>query len=857
VRHSPTRHRKKTRTIQDLTLDPRDQFLLNLETAKAGFYAATNEASSTSYKASLVNLMTDFIDTPKLHDQDTLTQAAELSADLAQPALASRYYGLIAKSYPSLATESYGNCGQILRQYNMYGGALDCYTAAVKSAKDPIASNQMSLRLGRLHQQFDNLNAAETTLEILAHDVPNDKASLDRTATFALQIGRSDIAYPLYARLADVESNRAVFWLEKAAKWAEGSNQPGIAAEYVLTISDLSDEKYKPELSRRRQNLLIASGRNEEALATIYDRIAANPDSGEELIEGITLAASIGKTQQAMEWNEELLRIRPFDIDAMARQIDFAMASSRNEEALEWNKKLLEQDPNSEKYQLRLAQLLEWTGNVDGAMKQRELMANRYPSPDNDLELLRLAELNWDSETAAKTLARIGRSKPLNTEEIIRLVKLYEQDGTPQIAAQTLTDMLGGSNDAMLLRELASLQTYHVKYEEALAAWEEFESRFGRSPEESLNRMELLWRLDRPLEALAVTDQIDQFNSSSATEYQLALLSELGWRYRKPELVYAAAPYLDQLDRDRYPKDYDRRLVQALMDSEDYDQVIKTSENLWREKGDISYLMSAIHLALDKNIYPHYERFLDADGDLIKVREHPEYWLTVAAHYNKKADSVAALETYHNALEIFPDNTDALSGLIWTMLGEDTDSHTITATLDKYADKATEVPALWNPYAVGYLRAKQPETSLRWFSKIMAQNDHDYNVLLSFADALEQTGNDTHAYKVRAYAVQQLQPQIMASATGKIDALGRDYISVLRSHGSAAENEAWTQKLVTGIDDSSPKESAWREKYWQAPKASYLPETSYSRYANSAVNVRLMYSQTRRLKPVSLTASAM
>jgi len=293
--------------------------------------------------------------------------------------------------------------------------------------------------------------------------------------------------------------------------------------------------------------------------------------------------------------------------------------------------------------------------------------------------------------------------------------------------------------------------------------------------------MELLWRLDRPLEALAVTDQIDQFNSSSATEYQLALLSELGWRYRKPELVYAAAPYLDQLDRDRYPKDYDRRLA-------------------------------AIHLALDKNIYPHYERFLDADGDLIKVREHPEYWLTVAAHYNKKADSVAALETYHNALEIFPDNTDALSGLIWTMLGEDTDSHTITATLDKYADKATEVPALWNPYAVGYLRAKQPETSLRWFSKIMAQNDHDYNVLLSFADALEQTGNDTHAYKVRAYAVQQLQPQIMASATGKIDALGRDYISVLRSHGSAAENEAWTQKLVTGIDDSSPKESAWRRE---------------------------------------------
>ena len=189
---------------------------------------------------------------------------------------------------------------------------------------------------------------------------------------------------------------------------------------------------------------------------------------------------------------------------------------------------------------------------------------------------------------------------------------------------------------------------------------------------------------------------------------------------------------------------------------------------------------------------------------------------------------------------MLPDSTDALTGLIWTMLGADTDDETILQTLDEYADLATEVPALWNPYAVGYLRAKQPETSLRWFSKLMARDDHDYNILLSFADALEQTGNNTHAYKVRTYALQQLLPLVMANASDKIDDLGRDYISILRSYGSAAENETWTRKLLEGIDDSSPEESAWRREL----AASWYLATQRNDYA------RLVMTKTheRRLE---------
>ena len=46
----------------DLKLDPKDQFLLDIETASAGFYGAENEAGSASYKAELISLMTNLFD---------------------------------------------------------------------------------------------------------------------------------------------------------------------------------------------------------------------------------------------------------------------------------------------------------------------------------------------------------------------------------------------------------------------------------------------------------------------------------------------------------------------------------------------------------------------------------------------------------------------------------------------------------------------------------------------------------------------------------------------------------------------------------------------------------------------------
>jgi len=68
---------------------------------------------------------------------------------------------------------------------------------------------------------------------------------------------------------------------------------------------------------------------------------------------------------------------------------------------------------------------------------------------------------------------------------------------------------------------------------------------------------------------------------------------------------------------------------------------------------------------------------------------------------------------------------------------------------------------------------------------------------------------------------------VLADTSDQIDDLARDYVSLLRTFGSAAENEAWTQRLLAGVDQSSAAESAWRREL----AASWYLSTQRNDYA--------------------------
>ncbi len=799
----------------DAPVSRNDQFLLNLESAREGYIANENVAGSTSYAAKLISLLTDFLDTQSLHDIGTLTRAAQISEELKQPELSASYRMVLATADPANAVQHLQECAYTLARHNLPGQSETCFRSAMAKATDPVQQFELGFQLVNLIKNHGNKLSANEELERLVKTAPRETRIMSRLAGLALSAERPDLAYPLYAQLSTINEERAIYWLEKAATWSEASNLPGLSAEYLASIIELSDEQYHGELNKRRQSLLLAAGRNDEALQTVHARLINEPDNAELLLEGVHLASGMGLTAQAMAWNERLLQIRPYDLDGMQRQIDLALATRQLGTALQWARKSVQIDPQDKEARVKLAQLEEWNGNIQNAQQQRVWLASVYPSTANDIELIRLSELNWDSATAAKTLQSMAKRQPISHEQILKLVALHEADGRPELAARALVDMQNGSvRDAMLLRELAALHKRHNKWKDSLQAWQTFAARYGRSSEESINRMELHWRLKQPELALEMASSVTPTYLASATPYQLELISAIGWRYRKPQMVLASAPYLDRLGLDDGKEMVlTRRIITSHLDQNNPKAAIDYAENYWRKTDDDEFLMAALEIALEENVYPHLERYLDATGELLLLRELPDYWLLVADYYNRQSDTLAALETYENTLLMQPDNVDAMTGILWTLMGEQYyDEKRLTDTLDKFEAAAVDSPELWSPFAVGYMRIKQPKTSLRWFSKIMLKDDHDYNVLLSFADALEQTGNNTHAFKVRQYALAKLRPLVLAEADGKTNALARDYISLLRRYGSSGENEAWTQRLLAEASEETGNEAAWRQE---------------------------------------------
>ena len=813
----------------DIQLDGADAFLLRLEVATAGYFGAGNEARSASFEANLTSLLTQLLDSPSLHDRNTLGRSAQISAELKQPELSASYNLLLATADRSNAVHYLEQCARILANYEMHGQAASCYRTAIAKSANPDKTFSLKRQLvSVLAAGGDNL-AATAELESLVRTTPRKATQLNQLAELALAFERPDLAYPLYAEISQIDTERAVLWLEKATTWAVASNLPGLAAEYVLTITQLSDSKHTRALTKRRQALLLAAGRNEEALQTLHERIRAQQDSAELLIEGTALASSMGLTQQAKEWNTALLAIRPFDIDAMQRQIDLALANQQQDEARFWAEKLIDIDPLNKDHRLKLAQLEEWSGNIPAAQEHREWLATYHPTTANDQELVRLAELNWDAATAANALRRIAGREQLSTENIMKLVKLYEQDGRPDLASRALSDMMnGGQKDAILLREQAALHKRHKEYAESLQAWQTFATRYGQSSESSINQMELQWRLKRETQAVAAAANVEPQYLGNATDYQLKLLTEIGWRHRKPELVVAAAPYVQRLNLQGHERIVaHRRMIQSLVDSGDYASAIKYGENQWRETGDLEFLMTSMHLALDEDVYPHKERYLDANDDLTELRNIPDYWITVGDYYNRNGDTQAAIETYENTLMVQPDNAEAMTGLLWTLLADEGNNTKLSDALARYETAAAELPAAWAPFAVAHMKIKQPKASLRWFSKLMVKDDHDYNILLTFADALEQTGHVTHAFKVRSYALNKLRPLALAQAGENTNEYARDYVNLLRNYGSAGENEVWTERLVRELPGESSNELAWRREL----AASWYLATQRSDYA--------------------------
>lgn len=809
----------------ELTLDATRRTLLDIELAagelqraEAGLVDTTDGRGLAAVKTArrqLEQRLSALHRGERLPDMAVLERGAELSLVANNPALSATLYRQLAKRQPQRAAHWFSQCAQALSTSMAHtDAALDCYrqgyaASTERSARFALGLDWLALAGSRDAVADPSLPAIE---QALAGDADASVAEREALARVYLEMERPGKAAEVYAALARVDTERRVRWFLAAGRWAEAANRPAEAAVYLDRISREVPAAEQAAHLGRIESLLLGAGDADAALASLRARIDAHEDDAELLRHGVSLARQTGKLDQALDWNTRLLALEPEAPSALAEQVELALALGNLSVALDAAERALAVNPSDETMRERLARVAEWGGKPARALAEWRALSRTRDKTRDLVEVARLAELLRHADLAAEARRELARRSPPDTAAIKQLVALYELDGRPDRAADALAEVMQlHGRDPDILVELAALHWRHRNYPDALEAWEQLATNFGRSSEETLARMELHWRLSEPDEALRVARYLESEGvTGKPTNYQVSLLAEVAWRYRRPKLLAIARPMLAEIEK------MDQRVLQAtravdeLQQAGDEVAAREVATRLWRESGDADLALSALRLAVVQGNEPAGRELLDETRDSAALRGTPEYWSLKAALDLQQGDADAAERSYEAALGIEPGNAEAIGGLLWLLIGADRQTQ-VERMLERHRQQAVKEPSLWSAFAVAHLQTGDAAGSLEWFERAVPEAPRDYGFLLTYADALEAAGQVDRALQLRRYAIGSLRPHLLDGTDRDRGKMLRQYGRVLARYGSADDNEAWMSYVLNMDLDKADDSGFWRE----------------------------------------------
>ena len=802
--------------LSSLLGDPADRRRIELEIAAAEWRRAVTpadrERADIVLRARLEGLRSTDAGTVRVR---LLERGAALAAQLDDRAAIVSLHTALAAVEPDRASHWFGRCGQLLGARGAWQAATDCLRRAELASVR--ATDRFRWQLERLAISGDDPDRSKLAETLLATPGATSE-QLQALATVLLASEMPGSASRAYARLATSEPEAADRWLPQAARWAEAAGEPARAAVWLerLLASGAMPASEGVRHAREIERLLLAAGDEATALARIDARIAQAPEDAELLDEAVRLADSVGAVADALRWNTAYLVGRDDDAVAVDRQVSLAMATGQPALARRWAERALRRDPDDAERRRQLAQLAEWTAAPELALEQQRWLADREGGAQAHRQVARLAESLRRPAVAADALRELARRDDPDDAEVTKLVRQYELDGRPDEAAAALTGIMERHGDtAWRWRALAQLHGRHLNQEEALRAWEGYAARIGRTAEETLARIELHWNLNERDAAVALAQELaDNGFTGPATDHQATLLAEIGWRYRLPVLAELARPLIAELSDEEQRLRQARRAIDALEDAGQPGEALRAAESLWQRSGDGEFALLALRLATDGGDTLAAERWLRVASEDEALVATAGYWVLHAGVDLQRGDSEAARQAYEKAIERSPDDPEANGGLLWLAIA-DNRTDELRRLLDERLERVEHLPTLWPAIAVAHLSAGRPAASLPWFERALQSVGSDYGLVLSWADALERSGQVDRSRQVRAFAVDELRPHLVNGVAGHEEDLLRQYGQVLARHGSPDDNEAWMRlMLATDLaDDLDGVDAAriWRE----------------------------------------------
>ncbi len=592
-------------------------------------------------------------------------------------------------------------------------------------------------------------------LRKIEHVSLND-AMLERLARHALALDAPDLAARTFAELAGRDPQGRQRWLDEAARWYLASGEPLPAADIQRQLAEAQTEPAK-RLAYLRQAFasLLAGERGEQAALLLDERLDALPEDESTLAwlaQGVRAAEGSQRYDLAERFIRRWRELRPEDHEALAADLRLNMAAGRVERAWEVGQELLALRPEDRTLLADLARLGEWTGNGPRALGFWKQLLAGADDPALREHAWRLSLQMFDFDSAIELLAPIGAQRQMTDEELDALVYSHETRGTPEEGEAWLRGYVQRyPKQRLAWQRLQQILEHTQQLQEETGVWARMARHFPLSVKERMQWAETHWNLFDPRQAWKVLAGVDTRAIREPEFWRLR--AALAWALEQDDDARAAYERMLALDIRLNSSDEDQLI--ALYRDSNPKQALQVLIGSWQRSRDPRRLASALQLAENLHDWPALKSLLAEAEGLPEAQGSPYYWVARARLAEQEGHGDVAERLYREALVRFPGENLVRERLLWFYIDRGR-RDSLAPLLAQWHGLALRDSTLWLPFASASLLLERNDQALAWFRLYLKSNPNDWLVQAAYADALDASGYQDKALRLRRLLLRRL-----------------------------------------------------------------------------------------------------
>ena len=585
---------------------------------------------------------------------------------------------------------------------------------------------------------------------------------LSRLAEHALALNAPLVAAQTYAKLAAREPEQRGKWLEEAARWYLAAGHPEQAAPLYLDLAELPGQEAlrREHLEQAFKSLLAAdhAGQAAELLALHLQELADNPADIAWLESGVHAAQGALRFDLATAFLDRWLSLRPGDPAALNLDFHLQLASGNIERAWAIGRQLLPLRPQDPELLRDMAQLSEWTGRPQSALEYWTTLLQLGEDPALREHAWRLASMMFDFEHSIPLLAQISQQRRMTDVELDALIYAHESRGTPEQAERWLrTYLLSYPQHLLAWQRLQQNLENTQQLQAETRVWAQMAARHPLTLAQRLDWAENHWNLFDPQSAWNVLTAIDSKAVTSVEYWRLR--GALAWELELDDEVQIAFEQILALKQPLLAAEEDQLI--ALYRVQQPEKALALMVDNWQRTRNVRKLVNALQLAEQLQDWTVIRSLLADAATVPATGNEPDVLAARGALADHDGDFEQAERLYRTGLARFPRDNLFRERLLWFYVSHGRREE-LPVLLQTWRQSARADSRFWLPFASANLLLNRGEEALRWYRLYLAANPQDWLVQAAYADALEVSGREDSALRLRRYLMPKIKNGLAA-----------------------------------------------------------------------------------------------